>query len=158
MHRSNTLILYTCIVLPDCLFNELCLFYLLLISTNHIMYASSDLRLTTWVENGTVWFSFWELLHPCGFICNLSQPATKFNCILIALFVSLSLRFLADYDEQFPIVDDISLLQQAFPLLYPLLWSLYRTLYADFESNKSGSILASFRLLLERKRPQWFQK
>ncbi|XP_067295469.1 activating signal cointegrator 1 complex subunit 2 [Pseudorasbora parva] len=26
-------------------------------------------------------------------------------------------RFLADYDEQFPIVDDISLLQQAFPLL-----------------------------------------
>uniref|UniRef100_A0A8C7CQ94 Activating signal cointegrator 1 complex subunit 2 n=1 Tax=Oncorhynchus kisutch TaxID=8019 RepID=A0A8C7CQ94_ONCKI len=28
-------------------------------------------------------------------------------------------RFLLDYDEQFPIADDISLLQQAFPLLYP---------------------------------------
>uniref|UniRef100_A0A673HPN6 Activating signal cointegrator 1 complex subunit 2-like n=1 Tax=Sinocyclocheilus rhinocerous TaxID=307959 RepID=A0A673HPN6_9TELE len=30
-------------------------------------------------------------------------------------------RFLADYDEQFPIADDISLLQQAFPHLYLLL-------------------------------------
>lgn len=46
-----------------------------------------------------------------GCVCNLLQP----------MFLSLSLRFLADYDEQFPIVDDISLLQQAFPHLYPLL-------------------------------------
>lgn len=42
------------------------------------------------------------------------------------LFVSFFLRFLADYDEQFPIADDVSLLQQAFPHLYPLLrqWKL----------------------------------
>uniref|UniRef100_A0A673HTM0 Activating signal cointegrator 1 complex subunit 2-like n=1 Tax=Sinocyclocheilus rhinocerous TaxID=307959 RepID=A0A673HTM0_9TELE len=41
-------------------------------------------------------------------------------------------RFLADYDEQFPIADDISLLQQAFPHLYLLL-------------NKRRSILPSFK-------------
>uniref|UniRef100_A0A9J7X4P2 Activating signal cointegrator 1 complex subunit 2 n=1 Tax=Cyprinus carpio carpio TaxID=630221 RepID=A0A9J7X4P2_CYPCA len=52
-------------------------------------------------------------------------------------------RFLADYDEQFPIADDISLLQQAFPHLYPLLWSS-GTLYDDFKRNKRGSILPSF--------------
>lgn len=28
-------------------------------------------------------------------------------------------RFLSDYDEQFPVVDDISLLQQAVPVMYP---------------------------------------
>uniref|UniRef100_A0A671PY81 CUE domain-containing protein n=1 Tax=Sinocyclocheilus anshuiensis TaxID=1608454 RepID=A0A671PY81_9TELE len=32
-------------------------------------------------------------------------------------------RFLSDYDEQFSIADDISLLQQAFPHLYPLLYA-----------------------------------
>uniref|UniRef100_A0A8C1E6G6 Activating signal cointegrator 1 complex subunit 2 n=1 Tax=Cyprinus carpio carpio TaxID=630221 RepID=A0A8C1E6G6_CYPCA len=58
-------------------------------------------------------------------------------------------RFLADYDEQFPIADDISLLQQAFPHLYPLLWSS-GTLYDDFKRNKRGSILPSFKLLLEK--------
>ena len=31
-----------------------------------------------------------------------------------------TLRFLADYDEQFPLADDISLLQQVSPHLYPL--------------------------------------
>lgn len=36
-----------------------------------------------------------------------------------AILVAVCLRFLLDYDEQFPIADDISLLQQAFPLLYP---------------------------------------
>uniref|UniRef100_A0A8C1JAK0 Activating signal cointegrator 1 complex subunit 2 n=1 Tax=Cyprinus carpio TaxID=7962 RepID=A0A8C1JAK0_CYPCA len=53
-------------------------------------------------------------------------------------------RFLADYDEQFPIADDISLLQQAFPHLYPLLWSS-GTLYDDFKRNKKGSNLPSFK-------------
>lgn len=30
----------------------------------------------------------------------------------------LSFRFVCDYDEQFPIADDISLLQQAMPVMY----------------------------------------
>uniref|UniRef100_A0A8C2KQY8 Activating signal cointegrator 1 complex subunit 2 n=1 Tax=Cyprinus carpio TaxID=7962 RepID=A0A8C2KQY8_CYPCA len=46
-------------------------------------------------------------------------------------------RFLADYDEQFPIADDISLLQQAFPHLYPLLYA-----------GELESLLSSIRDLL----------
>lgn len=37
----------------------------------------------------------------------------KFNMFLVPS------RFLTDYDEQFPVADDISLLQQAVPVMYP---------------------------------------
>lgn len=41
-----------------------------------------------------------------------------------------SLRFLSDYDEQFPIADDVSLLHQALPVMYP------HQLYTDININK----------------------
>lgn len=75
-----------------------------------------------------------------GLGCNVIHHSQRLNCILIALFLSLSPRFLADYDEQFPVADDISLLQQAFPHLYPL---------PDFERTKGESILQYFRILLK---------
>uniref|UniRef100_A0A8C7CSG8 Activating signal cointegrator 1 complex subunit 2 n=1 Tax=Oncorhynchus kisutch TaxID=8019 RepID=A0A8C7CSG8_ONCKI len=44
------------------------------------------------------------------------QPILE-GMFVYAILVAVCLRFLLDYDEQFPIADDISLLQQAFPLL-----------------------------------------
>lgn len=46
----------------------------------------------------------------------------KFNAMCVKGFAVWFLRpsrFLSDYDEQFPIADDVSLLQQALPVMYP---------------------------------------
>lgn len=41
----------------------------------------------------------------------------SYDCFL--LNVTSFHRFLSDYDEQFPVADDVSLLQQALPDMYP---------------------------------------
>uniref|UniRef100_A0A673XJR5 Activating signal cointegrator 1 complex subunit 2 n=1 Tax=Salmo trutta TaxID=8032 RepID=A0A673XJR5_SALTR len=62
------------------------------------------------------------------------QPILE-GMFVYAILVAVCLRFLLDYDEQFPIADDISLLQQAFPLLYPsstCLPILYETTHRQY--------------------------
>uniref|UniRef100_A0A3B4AYT1 CUE domain-containing protein n=1 Tax=Periophthalmus magnuspinnatus TaxID=409849 RepID=A0A3B4AYT1_9GOBI len=61
-------------------------------------------------------------------------------------------RFLCDYNEQFPIVDDISLLQQALPLMYPA-QNLIRDTYmcwqvCSLSTAELESLLSSVKDLL----------
>lgn len=55
--------------------------------------------------------ALWFHVHPTV------MPCVDPRCVVL---LSVFLRFLADYDEQFPLADDISLLQQVSPHLYPL--------------------------------------
>lgn len=45
------------------------------------------------------------------------------------VFFLCPFRFLSDYDEQFPIAEDVSLLQQALPVMYP--YQLYSNNFAQ---------------------------
>lgn len=47
-------------------------------------------------------------------------------------------RFLSDYDEQFPIADDVSLLQQALPVMYP--YQPYTSEYLRANINSSRNV------------------
>uniref|UniRef100_A0A6Q2XUJ5 CUE domain-containing protein n=1 Tax=Esox lucius TaxID=8010 RepID=A0A6Q2XUJ5_ESOLU len=63
----------------------------------------------------------------------------KENVCLLFILVCLSVRFLADYDEQFPVADDVSLLQQAFPLMYPLACVFLMIMKFNLQSTFHGS-------------------
>lgn len=53
-------------------------------------------------------------------------------------------RFLRDYDELFPVEDDVSLLQQASSTLYPLL----SPCFANLDTLLDSSMAVAFLLLL----------